>query len=149
MGNFVLRKDPIHFLLGCLILISLSESEFRVISDQVLLCQNNRKCQAARTAMANLIWRHYENRNEGSALNSLNFFFFCKYLQRIYTQAPCRLLWKCSQHVASQASCRKAADNGGNRMMGWIALWRQRCDSQSPFPWRQQQNHQEAPAPFK
>lgn len=33
MGNFVLRKDPIHFLLGCLILISLSESEFRIISD--------------------------------------------------------------------------------------------------------------------
>lgn len=79
MGNFVLRKDPIHLLLGCLILISVSESEFRVISDQVLLCQNNRKCQAAGTAMANLIWRHCENRNEGSALNSLNFFFVNTY----------------------------------------------------------------------
>lgn len=89
MGNFVLQKDPIHFLLGCLILISLFESGFRVIYDQVLLCQDNRKCQAARTMMANLTWRHCANRSEGSALNSLN--FFCKYLQRIYTQAPCRL----------------------------------------------------------
>lgn len=74
MGNFVLQKDPIHFLLGCLILISLLESGFRVISDQIFLCQNNRKCQAARTMMANLTWRHCKNRSEGSALNSLNFF---------------------------------------------------------------------------
>nr|BAC40845.1 unnamed protein product [Mus musculus] len=66
--------------------------------------------------VANLTWKHYKNRTERSALNSLN--FFLKYLQRFYTQAPCRLF---SANAALAQPAKPPAES--RQTMVGKALW--------------------------
>lgn len=70
--------------------------------------------------MANLTWRHHKNRNEGSALISLNFIYllFSTYKGATHKSSGRFFCWKCSACTASRALLLKQVDNGGSGRSG-------------------------------
>lgn len=98
--------------------------------------------------MANVTWRHCKIGMRDQALISLNFIFFNTHKGTAHKHSGLLFCWKCSEGTASGALFLKHLHNGGNgrcrvdcpvktAMWFWI-----------PFPWRYQQNHQEAAYSF-